>query len=98
MPGIRVLRVFKQRRRGVVFFHFAILHDVDIVGELPDDGKVMRDQDYRHAERFLQVADEVEDLRLDGDIEGRCRLVGNQHIGIVGERHGNHDALPLATG
>ena len=75
-----------------------MLHDVDIVGELADDGQVMGDQDHRHAEFLLQVADEVEDLRLHGDVERCRRLVGNQHVRAVGKRHGDHDALALAAG
>ena len=37
-------------------------------------------------------------LRLHGDVEGRRRLVGDQHVRIVGERHGDHHALALAAG
>ena len=39
-----------------------------------------------------------DDLRLDGDVERGGRLVGDQQIGFVGERHGDHDALALAAG
>jgi len=28
----------------------------------------------------------------------RCRLVRDQHVRLVGERHGNHHALALAAG
>jgi hypothetical protein len=35
------------------------------------------DQD-RHAEPALQVAQEVEDLGLDGDVERGGRLIGDQ--------------------
>ena len=43
-------------------------------------------------------AQELEDLRLDGDVERGGRLVGDQQVGIVGERHGDHHALALAAG
>ena len=45
----------------------------------------------------LQVLEQLEDLRLHGDVERRRRLVGDQEIGIVGERHGDHHALALAA-
>ena len=48
--------------------------------------------------RSLQLAEQVEDLRLDGDVERRGRLVGDQELGIAGERHGDHDALAHAAG
>ena len=41
---------------------------------------------------------QLEDLRLNGDVERRGRLVGDQQIGLVGERHGDHDALALSAG
>ena len=34
-------------------------------------------------------------MRLDRHIERGGRLVGDQHIGLVGDRHRDHDALPL---
>ena len=42
--------------------------------------------------------EELEDVGLDGDVEGGGRLVGDQEVGAVGERHGDHDALALAAG
>ena len=52
----------------------------------------------RGAELALQVEDQVEDLRLDGDVERGGRLVGDQHLRIAGERHGDHRALAHAAG
>ena len=40
---------------------------------------------------------QLEDLRLDGDVERGGRLVGDQQVGLVGERHGDHHALALAA-
>ena len=42
--------------------------------------------------------DQVEDLALDGDVERGGRLVGDQQVGLAGERHGDGDALALAAG
>mgnify|MGYP003694400329 CR=1 FL=1 len=41
---------------------------------------------------------QVEDLRLDRDVERRGRLVGDQELGPAGERHGDHHALAHAAG
>ena len=46
----------------------------------------------------LQILQKLQDLRLDGDVEGGGRLVGDQEIGLVGERHRDHHALTLAAG
>ena len=40
----------------------------------------------------------LQDLRLHGDVERRGRLVGDQQIRLVGERHRDHHALALAAG
>ena len=42
--------------------------------------------------------DQVEDLALDGDVERGGRLVGDQQVGLAGERHRDGDALALAAG
>ena len=39
----------------------------------------------------------LEDLGLDRDVECRGRLVGDQHLGVVGDRHRDHHALAHAT-
>ena len=48
--------------------------------------------------RLLELAHQIEDLRLDGHVEGRGRLVGDQELRIAGERHGDHHPLPHAAG
>ena len=58
----------------------------------------MRDQHDGHAEARLQLAQQLEDLRLDGDVERGRRLVGDQQLGVAGERHGDHHALAHAAG
>ena len=76
----------------------AVLHHADPVGDLAHDAEVVGDEQKRHAEPLLQVLQQREDLRLHGDVERRGRLVGDQQIGLVGERHRDHHALALAAG
>ena len=47
---------------------------------------------------LLQLGDEVEDARLDGHVERRRRLVGDQEVGVAGERLGDHHPLLHAAG
>ncbi len=46
----------------------------------------------------FSCAQQFEDLRLHGDVERGRRLVGDQQLRPVGERHGDHHALALAAG
>ena len=46
---------------------------------------------------LLQVLDQLEDLRLDGHVERRRRLVGDEQVRRIDERHGDHHALTHAA-
>ena len=80
------------------FDDLAVVHHANPVGKLAHDAEIVGDEQHRHAEPRLRVLQQLENLRLHSDVERRGRLVGNQQIGFVGQRHGNHDALALATG
>jgi hypothetical protein len=43
------------------------------------------------------LGEEGEDLGLDRHVEGGGRLVGDEDVGAVGQRHGDHHPLPLAA-
>ena len=51
-----------------------------------------------HAESLLEVAQQVEDLRLDGDVERGGRLVGDDQARLAGDGAGDEDALGHAAG
>src|SRR5215204_887446 len=51
----------------------------------------------RHAQFVAQVHQQIQDLRLDGDIQRCGGFVGDEQLGPAGERHGDHHALTLAT-
>ena len=44
-----------------------------------------------------QAVDQLQNLRLNRDVERGGRLVGDQQLGAAGDRHGDHDALSHAT-
>ena len=69
-----------------------------VVGDLGDDAEVVGDEHDRHPAFALQALEQREDLRLDGHVERRRRLVGDQQLGLVGERHRDHHALAHAAG
>ena len=47
---------------------------------------------------LLQPEQQVEDLGLDGGVQGRGGLVGDDQLGVQGEGHRDHGALPHAAG
>ena len=84
--------------RRAAFDDGAAIHHHHALHILGDDAEIVRDQNHRHAALGNEVCDQIEDLSLDGDVERRGRLIGDQHVGLAGQRHGNGHALPLAPG
>ena len=69
------------------------VHDHDLVRNVGHHAKVVRDHDDGVAILLLHLLHELDDLRLDRHVERRGRLVGNEDVGVAGERHGDHHAL-----
>ena len=63
-----------------------------------DQGQVVGDQQHGHVVFALQFAQKTQDLSLHGHIEGGGGLVGDQQLGLAGQRHGDHDPLALPAG
>ena len=98
MAGVGVAWPVEHLRHLALLDQLALGHDADPVGEAADDGEVVGDEQDRHAEPGLEVLEQLQDLRLDGDVQGGRRLVGDQEVGLVGQRHGDHHPLALAAG
>ena len=79
------------------FHDRAILHHADPVGVTTHDLQVVGDQQQRHPVLGPQPGQQLQDLRLDRDIECSGRFVGNQQRGIIGKRHRDHHTLSLAA-
>ena len=65
---------------------------------MPDDREVVRDEQVREVELLLQLLEQVDDLRLDRDVERGDRLVRDDEVGVERERAGEPDPLALAAG
>ena len=70
----------------------------DPVGDVAHHRQIVGDEQVGEAEPRLQVLEQVEDLRLDRDVERRDRLVADQELGLQRQGAGDADALPLAAG
>ncbi len=91
-------RAFEQAVDVGLLDDLAGIHHHDALRGLGHHAHCMGDQHDRHAEAFLHVLQQVEDLRLDGDVECCGRLVGDDELGLAGQRHRDHDALAHAAG
>ena len=62
------------------------------------DRQIVGDEDVGEAELLLQVGEQVEDLGLDRDVQGRDRLVADDQLRLERQGPGHADPLPLPAG
>ena len=66
----------------------AEVHHRDPVGDVLHDAEVVRDEQVGQAELGLQVLQQVDDLRLDRDVERADRLVADDELGVRARARG----------
>ncbi len=87
----------KSSRVGRDLDDAAEVHHADAVGDVVHDREVVRDEEVREPELALQVAHQVQHLRLHRHVERGRRLVADQERGLGRQRARDRDALPLAA-
>ena len=87
----------KMPRDRALLADHAVAHHDDVVGDLADHAEVVADEQHAHPVLLLELGEQLEDLALDGHVERGRRLVGDQQLGLAGERHRDHHALLLAA-
>ena len=58
----------------------------------------MGDKHNSRAVLFLKIVHQVQNLRLNGHIQSRSGLVGNEELGFTSQGHGNHHTLAHTAG
>ena len=86
-------RIDLGRRRAL--HDLAEIHDGDVVGDVADDGEVVRDEQIRQAPFGLEIGEQIQHLRLHGDVERAHRLVAHDELGLDRERARDPHALAL---
>src|SRR5208282_3403573 len=95
---VRIERVAEQLGRVRLLHYARGVENRHIVGILGDHAEIVRYQDDRETEPLLEIADQVENLRLDRNVERGGRLVGDQQVGVARERHRDHHPLAHPAG
>src|SRR3984893_17489840 len=80
-PGVGHPRMTEQFAALGDLDDTAEIHHADAVGHMPDHGQIVADEKIGEAELVLQVAHQIEDLRLHRDIERGGRLVADDGTG-----------------
>ena len=96
-PGVLVPRVREHGVGRPGLDDLAGAHHRDPVGDALDDGEVVADQQHGGAAGPQRV-EQLEDLRLDGHVEGGGRLVGDEQRRRQRDRRGDEGALAQPAG
>ena len=92
-----MLRVIEDVVERPLLDHPPGIHHDHAIGDVGHDAEVVGDEDHAGSGLVSQLAQLVEDLRLDRDVERGRRLVGDQQLGRARERHRDHHALAHAA-
>ncbi len=74
------------------------VHDVDEVAQTGHHPEVVGDHDHGRVQVGHQLLEQLQHLRLDGDVEGGGRLVADQQGGLAGQRDRDQRPLPHPPG
>ena len=96
--GVSVPGAIKDFLGFTILDDFPLIHHSDVIRNVADHREVVGDEDHGEAEFSAQLAQQVEDLGLDGDVEGGDRFVGDDQFRLRGEGAGDGDPLALAAG
>ncbi len=83
---------------GGVLDDFAGVHDRGSLAQVGDHAPVVGDQQDRQTGLVLQVAQQVQDFGLHGDVERGGGFVGDKQLGFTCECGGDRDSLRHAAG
>jgi len=74
--------------RASQFHNLPEIHDHHAMADVFHDRQIVRDKKISHAALLLQVLQQVDDLRLNGNIQRADRFVANDQLRFYGERAG----------
>ena len=74
------------------------VHHRQPVGGLGHHPQVVGDEQDGHPGLALEALEQAQDLGLDGHVQGRGGLVGDEELRVPGQGHGDHDPLLHAPG
>ena len=95
---ICVLRMREDILGRTAFDNAAALHHRHFMRHKFDHGKVVRDEQVRHALLGLDLPQQIENLRLHRNIQCGSRLIADHDFRLNGQRSGNGNALTLPAG
>jgi hypothetical protein len=84
-------------RRIAELDEFTAVHHRNPMTNMPDDSNIMADKDNRQIELYLQSHQKIDNLSLQGDIEGRDGFIRHDYLWLHCKSAGNTNPLSLAA-
>jgi hypothetical protein len=95
---VGLARLADDLARVAPFDHLAVAQHHDLVGDLRDDGEIVRDVERCNAGRGDRLLDRGEHVDLGRHVERGRRLVEDDEVGLRAQRHCRHHTLELPPG
>ena len=95
---IRMQRIAVNHLGRGVLDNAAQIHHGQVIADVFDHGQIVGDEQVCQMQFVLKVLQEIDDLRLNGNIQGTDRFVTHNEFRRQGQSSGNTDPLPLTTG
>ncbi len=86
--GVLVLGVVEQLAGGSVLDRRAVPHDEHVVAHSLDDREIVTDEQVGQVQFALQLRQQVQDPRLDRDVQRRSRFVEDEQVGLASRAPG----------
>ena len=98
LARVGVLGIFENGVGRARLDDLTLFHDHDLIGDVRHHRQVMGYEQYADIPVFLQVRDQAQDLGLNGHVQSRGGLIGNQQARLIDQGHGDHHTLSHAPG
>ena len=96
-PGCWMFGVRNDFLRRPDFDGVTFPHHHNAMTDVFDDGEIVRDENHGDAPLALDVLQQVDDLRADGNVQCADGFIADKQARLDGERAGDADALTLAA-
>ena len=97
-PGVGMTGVEEDLVRHADLDDLAGIHDRHAIRHVGHNAQVVSDVDDGHVLLALQLADQLQDLSLDGHVQRGSGLVADQNLRVASHGDGDDDALTHAAG
>ena len=96
--GVGVQRILEDVLGSAVFHQVAQIHNAHGVGDMLHHGQIVGDEQIGELILLLQLLQQIDDLRLDGHVQGGHGLIADDELRLQSQGPGDTDALTLAAG